>query len=337
MRPLRSRRRRPWSAAPRRRVPRPESSPKEHELAACGERSLRGGRRRSKRPDVPSGSSPAIADPSTTAADRSFDSRDRRREAQRRRAGDGASRRLRWKRWTLVSAIRPRRGRDAVEQDVERAILHDALERVVARERDRARGKKDAQCDRERTGKPARDVSHEGRENDEGRGQDSAERQSVQELAVGQPAVLFHRVVPDEWNRGVSPAEVEDAGPRHEVNRRKGASRRGGSPAAPGRPRKGAVGGARRARRRRAQDRDPPAAAGTGAARKVCDAPAREPISNGTPRAPPRPRAPPARAATRRRESARADAMHRPHDDRDDADRAPAREPRPWRGEDDER
>ena len=73
-------------------------------------------------------------------------------------------------------------------------------------------GEEDAERHRQGPGEAARQVADEGGEDDQRRRQDAADREAVDELAVGQPVMAVDGAVLEEGDHRVGAAEGEQAG-----------------------------------------------------------------------------------------------------------------------------
>ena len=92
----------------------------------------------------------------------------------------------------ITPAATPRRnGPEAV-------VLGDRDELAVEEDREDEGGDEDAERHRQRARQAAGDVADEGREDDQRGGEDAADREAVDELALGQPVLAADRDVVED-------------------------------------------------------------------------------------------------------------------------------------------
>ena len=81
------------------------------------------------------------------------------------------------------------RGGDAEQERADARVLGDRDELAVQEDREHERRQEDPERHRQPAGEAAGEVADEGREDDQRRRQDAADREPVDELALGEPAV----------------------------------------------------------------------------------------------------------------------------------------------------
>ena len=86
-------------------------------------------------------------------------------------------------------------GGDAEQERADARVLGDRDQQAVEEDREDERGEEDADGHREPAAKSTREVADEGGEDDQRRGKHPADREAVDELALGEPVLAVDRGV----------------------------------------------------------------------------------------------------------------------------------------------